>query len=422
MFARFVRWALVLVCWSLVPITSWSQSRAPLVLDTLIAELNAKNPSLQAQRWRTDALKQEIRQVTALPDPMVSVFYQPYPIWTARGTQRSQWRAEQTLPYPGKRRLAGRYAEQTAQVAALETEILGNDLVLQLKTAYYVLYQADAQDRLVEGFQEQLRAFEEAATVKYEVGQGTQQAILKAQLERNRFSMQRQRLQEARGTAVQTIARLLNRSDTTGLSGAVVLPDTRPFEVAGQVVERAMQRRPEVGVIQVQQAQATTQIERAELAFRPDFMVQVAYFDIAPQAALPMGTGRDAFGVGVGVKVPLWRERLRAGVAQARATQQHAAAHYDALEASIRTEIADLVQRLGRQQEQLTLLDETLLPQAEITLEATLSAYTTGRTDFLNLLDAERMLFDLQWDRIDTHVRLLHTTALLERAIGTSSR
>lgn len=51
-------------------------------------------------------------------------------------------------------------------------------------------------------------------------------------------------------------------------------------------------------------------------------------------------------------------------------------------------------------------------------MEATLSAYTTGRTDFLDLLDAERTLFNLRMERIDTYVRYLKTTAALERATG----
>ena len=74
--------------------------------------------------------------------------------------------------------------------------------------------------------------------------------------------------------------------------------------------------------------------------------------------------------------------------------------------------------RAQRQQRRLDLFDRALIPQAETTLEATLSAYTTGRTDFLDLLDAERTLFNLRLDQTETYTRYLKTTAALERTLG----
>ena len=59
------------------------------------------NPTLAAARLDARALAQRGVQVGALPDPTASVMVAPYPILTARGTQRSQWRVEQRIPWPG---------------------------------------------------------------------------------------------------------------------------------------------------------------------------------------------------------------------------------------------------------------------------------------------------------------------------------
>ena len=48
-----------------------------------------------------------------------------------------------------------------------------------------------------------------------------------------------------------------------------------------------------------------------------------------------------------------------------------------------------------------------------------MNAYITGRTGFLDLLDAERMLFNLNLDTEATRTRLLQVAATLERALGT---
>lgn len=420
MVAHLSRWAVLVVLGSLGLLFSPNRVvyAQPLVLDSLLAELQVHNPTWQAQRVRAQALTHRVPQASALPNPSVSLTYQPFPVFTARGTQRSLWRVEQAFPYPGTRDLRAGYAEQAATVATWEAATTGADLALHLKQTYYQLYQVAAHEALIVQFEVQLRAFEEAATVKYEVGQGTQQAILQAQLERNRLQIRLQRLAEDRVAATHDLARLLSRPDTTGLMGTVTLPEPSAWHITAAHVTDALMQRPETQALAAVADQAETQLALAHAAYRPDFMVSITYADIAASDEVPRGTGRDALMLGIGVKVPLWRTALRAGVTQARLQQQEVAARQEALEVAIRTEIVDLKTRLLYQQEQLTLLDETLLPQAETTLEAALSAYTTGRTDFLNLLDAERMLFDLQWERVVTYVRLLHTTALLERAIG----
>jgi len=62
-----------------------------------------------------------------------------------------------------------------------------------------------------------------------------------------------------------------------------------------------------------------------------------------------------------------------------------------------------------------------LILQAEIMLEATLSAYNTGRTGFIDLLDAERTLFGLRLDAVETAAAYWQTVAALERALGVTS-
>jgi outer membrane protein TolC len=131
-------------------------------------------------------------------------------------------------------------------------------------------------------------------------------------------------------------------------------------------------------------------------------------------------TGRDALAVRLGIKVPLWRDKLRAQVSEAQIEARRAETQLVALELDIRTRLNDLRERLQRQQRQLTLMDDTLIPQAETALEATLNAYSTGRTDFLDLLDAERTLFQLQMEYEAAYARSLKTVAALERTVGIS--
>ena len=183
----------------------------------------------------------------------------------------------------------------------------------------------------------------------------------------------------------------------------------------------AFKERPEVDALDAAARRADTQIALARKQFLPDFGLNVTYFDVGSADVPPTATGRDALAIGVSIKIPLQRGRLRARLEEARVRRAQVEARQEALETSFQTQIADLVSRLRQEAQQLALFQEGLIPQAETTLQATLSAYTTGRTDFLDLLDAERMLFSLGTGYEDTLARYLKMTAALERALGVTS-
>lgn len=390
-----------------------------LRLDALIQDALSSNPSLRAAHLRADALATETLEARTLPNPTAGLSYQPRPILTARGYQRSQWRFEQMIPFPGKLRLRGEVAELGAEVAESEAGIVAEDLVFEIKSAYDELYRVQEQANLIRQFQAELRNFEEAAATQYEVGKGLQQSILKAQLERNALNIRLEKLGEEGHSALERLAFLLDQPDLSGLRGKAVVrsPDVM---LEGNVLKRALAARPEAEALRSEIDRSDRRVDLAVREFLPDFMVSVNYFDIGEGGPMPTATGRDAVALNVGVKLPLWVGKQRSNLEQARLERNHAEARLQSLRTSIRTEIEDLRSRIARQRQQLNLLENDLILQARTTVEATLSAYSTGRTSFLDLLDAERMLFNLRMEQVDTRTRYLKTTAALERALGSS--
>lgn len=421
-----VLWAVLLTAVFCIPGLAFGQesdfTEGPSILhlDSLLQEIERANPSLRAARLDARALDTKRAQVSALPDPTAGISYQPYSMMTARGAQRTQWQIQQEIPFPGKRGLRGEIAGLSAEVASSEAEVYKHDLAVEVKEAFYKLYRTQEQIRLVQQFREELADFEEAATSQYEVGTGTQQSVLKAQVERGRLEVRLDQLEEERQSAQHTLARLLDRSDLEGLTGELRVspPETKGAE---DLVEVAFRHRPERDVLRQTKKRANRKEALARREFWPDFTIGVNYTDIQARELMPTMTGRDAFSFRVGLQIPLWRGRQRAQVEEAQLEERRAEVQLDALELEIRTRLDDLQSRLQRQQEQLTRLKERLIPQAETAREAALSAYSADRTDFLNLLDAERTLFQLQMDYEDTYSRYLKTRASLERTVGVIS-
>ncbi len=386
-------------------------------LAALLEQVRARNLDLKAASLEADVLAQRRAQVTALPDPRLGVSYQPYPLFTARGTQRSQWRVEQALPFPGTLGLKGDIADLGAAIASRESQALEQDLLFETKTGYYELYRVQEQQALFHAFQERLQDFEASAATRYEVGHGMQQAILKAQLERNTLSRRMAALDVQKQAALAALSRLLN-TRVEALTVDDLAAPVKPDIDEESLLAIARQYRPEADALDLAKKRTEAEIALAEKAFYPDFGLHATYFDVSPSSIPATATGRDAFAFGVTLNVPLWRNRLRARLEEARLKRMQAGARIEGLEAAFRAQILDLVARLAQEQGQLTLYEDALIPQAETSLQATLGAYASGRTDYLDLLDAERMLFSLHTGYVDAFARYLKASAALERALG----
>ncbi len=393
-----------------------------MTLEAVLEQVRARNASLRAMRLGAAANATRAAQVSALPDPLVTMIVQPMEFAAARGGQRSQWRIEQQFPFPGKRMLRGRMATLGAEEAAYRAAAFEADLEMHAKHAYFELYRVQQHQARILAFQSRLDQFATDARAQYEVGLGPQQAILHVQLQRSLLFGTLLALNAEHAEATETLAALMERSELGRSLGALRVGPP-PLLVQGEaaMLALALARRPEHAALKAAAKSAESGITLARKALMPDFGVRLSYFDVQPHDAVSWARGRDAFAIGLSVRVPLQRGRLDARIEEAQLTRQRVAAESEALHTSIQTSIAELVRRLDEAQEQLALLEEVLIPLATTTRQATLNAYATGTADYAELLEAEKTLFTLGTSYEDVLALCLKTIASLERTLGVRS-
>jgi outer membrane protein TolC len=378
----------------------------------------SQSPDLSIAELETEALRRIPRQTSSLPDPVLHVGFAPRPVHTARGSQRSQWRLEQAIPFPGKRRLRREVAELTADASGFRAQAVKQDVVLRVRQAYARLFSLQQQLEALEVFKEEVTRFEAAAAAEYEVGRGPQQALLRAQLEKNSLGKRELGLQAAWHEAARDLARAMNEPDLFTDTLHVERPRELEYADTADAYELAVNQRPEFQAIEQAKASADRAVGLARREFYPDFTLQVTYTDIARESPPASPDGQDALMVGAGIRLPLWRGSLHASRQQREIERSRLDEQRRALDSDVRIRIEELRQRIKLERKNLSLLSAGLVPQAEITRDATLAAYTTGRAAFIDLLDAERMLFELQLDEITTLERLHQAIASLHRVLG----
>ncbi len=365
----------------------------------LIDKLLCDNPAVHAARDRWAAGVEGVEQARALPDPQLTYrlfLEQPE---TRVGPQRHGLEFSQRVPWPGKRSLQARRAELASTTAAWNARDLEGELVAELKSTYFEA--AYLQEALAVNADEvtMLRRFERIALTRYSTGEGIQQNVVKVQTDISRLAATRVSIRRQLDTVTRRIARLIGRSEEPMALRPISLHLGSVDYDARQLVQDSVEAHPRIMAALEGVEADRTRVRRRRLDARPDWRFGVGYTDVArrddPQGILvpPEDNGKDVWAVTVSVNLPVHRKRIRAGIAEAENVAKSGRGDLEAERDTLRFRVQESLLRLQSAGQTARLYAEVIIPQAQESLASAESAYTTNRQEFLDLLDAERVLF-----------------------------
>ena len=178
----------------------------------------------------------------------------------------------------------------------------------------------------------------------------------------------------------------------------------------------AIENRPELRAYAAQQKVALARANLAGKAYTPDFTVGVGYM-VMPDGA----TYRNNYMAELSMNLPWLNKRKHdSEIAEAKAMTETTNAEYAMQQSAVSLEIQEALIKVRSAQKALALYRDTLRPQVEATFRAAAAAYQHDRTDFLNLIDSQNMMLDVQSSFYRSAAELDSRVAELERAIGTS--
>jgi outer membrane protein TolC len=157
----------------------------------------------------------------------------------------------------------------------------------------------------------------------------------------------------------------------------------------------------------------------AQLDYFPDFTLGFDYIQIGSNHTTMHNDGQDAWLGKIMINVPIWFNRLNAQLREKEAKLEVSKKNYDNLENRVAFEVEDLFFKITTYQDIVSLYKTALIPQTEQTFQAAKTAYETGKVDFLNWLDAERMLLQTRLAYYKAVVDYRKSIAYLERVVGT---
>jgi outer membrane protein TolC len=316
---------------------------------------------------------------------------------------------EQQIPLSGIR--GHRRASALADVDRLraETNRTTLDVGIQAANAFLMLQERRRTQALVA---EQLlfaRDVVNAANARYASGTAPQSDVLRAEVEVARLgAMSRSLVSEVRGAeAMLNTALALDADGPVPALASLAFAQPPPSWLA---VQAALTSRPELvaGRAEVVRAESDVQVMRD--MFRP-----MATIRTGPSYTMTDGRGWMAM---VGLSLPIWRDKLRAGVAEAQAMRAMSEADLRAMTRMIEGDAAAAVNQLQAARDRQTALTTDVLPRARMAIEPAVAGYTSGQLPLVSVIEAVQALWLVQAELIAADTELGLAWARLGRALG----
>jgi outer membrane protein TolC len=407
--------AAVLSAFGQTPVTS-----APTPLSQLLAEAEANNPQIAAADHGARAAKQMAPQVTTLPDPKFT--YQQFSVGSPKpfaGYTNSDFAyigvgASQELPYPGKLRLRGQVAERDADTKQAEIGITKTSIADAIKADYLQLSYLQQTLGILRQNESVLDQLIQDATAHYQVGQGMQQDVLQAEVNRTKIVKEITMHHQEMGQAQADLKGLLSRDQGSPDIVTEGLTETPLKRSADELLAVVRQNNPQIQVDASSILKQDAQLASAKREGKPDFEVGYMYENTDRKY-------RDYYMFTFDVRFPR-KARVNAEIAEA--TEKRAESQ-QTLNAHLQQQLAEVQQgyvKATSDEELLKEYREGLVPQSDAAYRATLSAYAANREQFIHVLSYFTDLLNLKLEYAQTLLDHEAALAHLESLTGVALR
>ena len=387
-------------------------------LRELLKEAAERNPEIIAAKNKWQSAKDIIGARGALPDPQLSFNQYVESVETRVGPIKRAYGLKQKLPFYGKRGLKAEIAAKEAEALKASYETVRQEVVRRIKIAYYDLFYLNRIIDITDNEKQILKRFEQIAMIKYETGKGSQQNILKIQVEISRLEDRLLTLVNRKETVEARLNTLLDRPSDHAVKKPVQ-PELRDFfYIKQELIRMARDHRPELKMGDAWIEKSDRALILAKKDYYPDLTIGANYIEIDDGPLMVSDNGQDAFNVVFSINIPLWRKKLSSQVQSATKMVTAQKNTYKSILNQTLFEIEDNLFKIETARETTNLYRNVLIPQAEQSLESAEVGYITGVVNFLDLLDAERVLLKIQFGYWKSYTDYVKRIADMERAVG----
>ena len=416
---RIQKILLILSFINFLTVSIWSQT----TLDSLVNTAIGVSPKLKMLEAKYNASESRIEINSNLPDPMLTLGLANLPTNSFSFTQEPMTGKivglSQAFPFPGKLGSVADVAIKDAEIIANEIADAKNEIKKIISQNYWELVfvrkaidVADQSKRLLKDISEVVRA-------NYAVSKASQQNLLKVELERTNITDKIEELKSKENSITAMINAQLLR-DAKFYIQTNDLPSLDYMILTESKLDSlAKSYRPFLEGIQTAKQKAVLMEDLARYDYYPNFNLALQYSqrDKISSTNMPLN---DFFSVMVGITLPLnYGGKVASKVEEAVAMQNMYEEQYQYSLQMLNSSFGSSLAKINSLQERIKLIEEALLPQAQQNYAASLSSYQVSQIDFINVIDAQNKLYQVETNLYRLKSEYLKEISELEFLTGT---
>lgn len=415
------RFTLLLSFLVALSIASLSTAAAQDIKTALTSELSlsdafqiARNAraELRVAAARLDAAHQGPIIAASLNDPIISPSIDHKPVDPMMRTDRSIT-IEQSFPLSHIRSHRRRAAEADVDKVQAEQRKLWLKIEVEVAQAYFMLNERRKLHAILLQQQELARQLTKLVAVRYGTGTATQSEVLRLEVEEARLRGRLALMSAELHSAEAMLNTALGRDPQSPLPSlqipAILEHMSRSIEPA-HAMQDALRQRAELRIAEAEKRRANAEIDVMKSMYAPMAMVKVG-------VANTMNAGRG-YMLMVGVTVPIWFDRMKAGVREASAMARMAEADQEAMQRMIQGDVAAALEAMRGAREHYQILRSDLVPRVERTLHPAMAEYTSGKSPLTAVLEANKSLWMVQEELTMAETSLGLSWIRLRSALG----
>lgn len=385
------------------------------ILDSaeLVRTVLARNPTIERARQAWRAAVEKYPQAVSYDDPWATYTIAPATAVSSSVDLAQTLQVSQAIPYPGKLQLRGEIALAEAEARREDYRALRQHLGLMAMILYYDYYFFERALDINQEFIDLLVEDRDTIAIRMEAGTAWTEDATQVDVDIVDLRQQRLSLEASRDVVVAQINSMLHRRGDLPLPPPP--PDLTappPLGVAGSALRaEALRRRPELSASAKRTLSAESSVALAEREYYPDFRVSGTYNSF-------MSAAESQFVLGVGLNLPVQRERRRAAVDEAKARLRRNEADTTRLQDEIGFDVEKAHRHAVEADAIVAMYRDQLLPAARDLVVANRDGLDTGRTNFVEVIRAERSLKTVELRYFAAIADAYRRRAEIDRAVG----
>lgn len=371
-----------------------------------------RNPELRAFSWATRASEARKLQASLWPNPELEVEVEDV---GGTGGMRGFDGAETTIQLGqlielnGKLRKRTRVASLEKELAELDYQAIRLDVLTETTRLFVGVLAAQEQLTLAEELVQLSEQVLTTVSQRVDAGKDSPVEKTKSGIALASVSIEREKARQNLKAARKQLSAIWAGKSPVFEKVAGQLDAVEAIPTADQLADLIAQN-PDISrwVVELEQRRAVFELEKAKAT--PDITLSGGFKRFNE-------TNDNAVVFGVSIPLPV-ANRNQGGILEARHNLAKAGEERKAAETRINTTLASSYQELSNAFTEATELKSKVLDGAQDVFDASAEGYREGKLDYLNVLDAQRTLFEAKGRYIEALGAYHKARADVERLIG----